>query len=232
MKYLELFKNGFDSTIDEKIKPENWPYVAYSTKEGRVVCTSINKIIIPELVDLGLPSGLKWANMNVGATSPEESGNYYAWGETDVKDVYNWDTYKYTQDLTKYNSIDNINILEPQDDVATQLYGDGWKIPNYSDLQELFSNTYYKNTSLNGVKGIEFISNINGNTIFFPMAGVVVNDSVRDFGDYAEYTTSQANRNDYSNAGSFCITPNGGSYARVLTTQYRYIGCTIRPVHS
>lgn len=99
-KYLELFKNGFDSTLAEKTKVENWPYVGYSPSEGvvytiipkedgtmytiyRVVRKDISNCTY-NMVDLGLPSGLKWADRNVGATSPEHYGSYFQWGDTNA----------------------------------------------------------------------------------------------------------------------------------------------------
>jgi hypothetical protein len=88
MKYIELFKNGFDSTIEEKIKPENGPYVGYSPSGGFAFT------VIPEenqptyqMVDLGLPSGIKWADRNVGATSPEDAGLYFQWGSIKSRTV-------------------------------------------------------------------------------------------------------------------------------------------------
>ena len=100
MKYIELFKNGFDSTITEKIDPENWPYVGYSPIDGfafsitpnedgtmytiyRVVNKDISNCTY-NMVDLGLPSGLKWADRNVGAASPEDYGSYFQWGDTNA----------------------------------------------------------------------------------------------------------------------------------------------------
>lgn len=100
MKYIELFKNGFDETIEGKVKPENYPYVGYSPTEGlrfsiipnedgtmytvyRVVSKDISNCTY-NMVDLGLPSGLKWADRNVGATSPEDFGSYFQWGDTNA----------------------------------------------------------------------------------------------------------------------------------------------------
>ncbi|MBO7476694.1 MAG: hypothetical protein J6U04_02030 [Salinivirgaceae bacterium] len=105
------------------------------------------------VVDLGLPSGIKWATCNVGATNPWDYGNYYAWGEPQTKSKYHWDTYKYcnatSNSLTKYNknesngTIDNKTTLEPADDVATAVYGADYSIPTTADWDELSSQCYW-----------------------------------------------------------------------------------------
>ena len=137
-----------------------------------------------EYVDLGLPSGTLWATMNVGANSPEEYGDYFAWGETQPKSVYNWDTYKWGSDLdelTKYctNSyygkngfVDNKTELDPEDDAATANWGSEWRMPSWTQLQELYNNCTGEWTTRNGVNGCLFTSNINGASVFLPAAGV------------------------------------------------------------
>lgn len=121
-------------------------------------------------VDLGLPSGTKWATCNVGATKPEEYGNYYAWGETETKDFYSWDTYKYGSNPTKYNSTDKLTTLEAADDAATANWGEKWRTPTKAEWQELHECCTWNWTTLNGVKGYE-VKAANGNSIFLPAAG-------------------------------------------------------------
>ena len=142
-----------------------------------------------EYVDLGLPSGLKWATCNVGASAPEEYGNYYAWGETKTKSEYNWGTYKWTtatydakherwnlETLTKYNtssddgSVDNKTVLELADDAARANWGGAWRMPTDAEWTELRENCTLKRTTLNGVNGYE-VKGTNGNSIFLPAAG-------------------------------------------------------------
>ena len=129
----------------------------------------------PEQVDLGLPSGTIWAAWNVGASSKEEYGNYYAWGETKPKDKYTMDNYKFgTEDnLTKYNEKDGKTILDPEDDAAHVVLGGKWHIPTEEQIQELLDdkNTTNEESRLNGVKGRLFKSRINGNELFFPYSG-------------------------------------------------------------
>ena len=124
-------------------------------------------------VDLGLPSGTIWATCNLGASSPEEYGDYYAWGETEPKDKYYWDTYKFIEwdELTKYNEEDGKTILDPEDDAAHVVLGGEWHIPTCEQMKELIRNTTNEVSELNGVKGRLFTSNINNNTLFFPYAG-------------------------------------------------------------
>ena len=105
------------------------------------------------VVDLGLPSGIKWATCNVGATNPWDYGNYYAWGETKTKSDYSWETYKYyngsNHSLTKYNynaeygTVDNKNTLESADDVATAVFGADYSMPTTADWDELSSQCYW-----------------------------------------------------------------------------------------
>ena len=108
-----------------------------------------------QAVDLGLPSGLKWASCNVGAKKPENAGNYYAWGE--VFPYKNQDTYKYSngyfQNYTKYRNdatyglngfIDTLTILEKEDDAAYINWGGTWRMPTYEEWRELLSNCTYQ----------------------------------------------------------------------------------------
>lgn len=126
-----------------------------------------------DYVDLGLPSGLMWATSNVGASSPEEYGSFYAWGEVETKSSYTWDNYIWgTQNNSiKYNNIDDIPFLAPGDDVAYVMMGGGWHMPTYSDIMELLENTTQSSVTINGVPGRLFTSNINSNSIFFPLSG-------------------------------------------------------------
>ena len=153
-------------------------------------------ITIVEWVDLGLPSGLLWATCNVGASASEEYGDYFAWGETQPKEVYDWDTYAYgnaSNQLTKYchkseyglnGFTDNLTTLEPDDDAATVRLGNGARTPTADEWQELIDNTTSEWTTKNGVNGRRFIA-ANGNSVFLPAAGQRENglrdDGVRGF---------------------------------------------------
>lgn len=136
-----------------------------------------------EYVDLGLPSGTLWATCNVGASSPEDYGDYFAWGETAPKSVYKykWSAYKWCNggkdNLTKYctrsdyGRVDNQTELEPVDDAATVNWGKGWRMPSVDQIKELMDNCTSEWTSRCGVKGRLFTSKRNGASLFFPAAG-------------------------------------------------------------
>lgn len=123
-------------------------------------------------IDLGLPSGTKWASCNVGATSPEEYGGYYAWGEVSEKAVYNGVTYQYSSS----SSIDflflGFDIHNTQYDVAHVNWGYHWRMPMIQQCQELVNNCTYKFITFHGVKGGLFKSKANGKSIFLPAAGI------------------------------------------------------------
>lgn len=141
-----------------------------------------------DYVDLGLPSGTKWATMNIGASTPEDYGNYYAWGETETKEEYGWNTYKYFFDnngnyvpyddkwCVESGELKDIgsNIAGTQYDVAHMKWGDSWKIPTSAQMDELQNREYCEWiwTFLNGVKGYIITSKLNGKSMFLPACGV------------------------------------------------------------
>ena len=157
-----------------------------------------------EWVDLGLPSGLLWAKCNLGATKPEEYGDYYAWGETSTKEVYTWETYKYctavdeggwVKTLSKYNTDseygtpDHLTTLQPSDDVATQKLGNGARMPTETEWRELHSNTTSEWTTENGVYGRKLTA-ANGKSLFFPAAGFRVGSELRRASESGLYWSS------------------------------------------
>ena len=122
-----------------------------------------------EYVDLGLPSGIKWAKCDLGETSPEKYGATYAWGETWTK--WTIDYYYFTDivegQYTKYDSRDKRFFLEKEDDVAYLRLGEGWRYPTWNEVQELIDNCTVTESTLNGWPGVMFVSKINNNYIFF-----------------------------------------------------------------
>lgn len=169
-------------------------------------------------VDLGLPSGLLWATHNVGATNPEDFGDYYAWGETTTKQTYNWSTYAYGSDnnqLTKYcNSSnyglngysDTLTILQAVDDAATTNLGDGIRTPTREEWQELIDNTTAICTTRNGVSGL-LLTASNGRSIFLPAAGHRQDGGIYSVQSRLLYWSSSVGTND--NPESPCIdTPD------------------------
>ncbi len=160
------------------------------------------------LVNLGLPSGLKWAIHNVGASAPEEYGDYFAWGETQPKSNYSWSTYKWYNESSGtvkkycpanmssywggYGSPDNNLILDPGDDAARVNWGGSWRMPTYAEWSELVYNcNWIWNSNYNGT-GIAgyLVTSDNGNSIFLPAAGGRSDTSFNDVGSYGRYWSS------------------------------------------
>ena len=180
-------------------------------------------------VDLGL--SVKWATCNVGATKPEEYGDYFAWGETEPKECYNWSTYKWCNgsynSLTKYNdvssygTVDNKTILDLSDDAAYMNWGGSWRMPTQAEAEELIRECHGWFTTQNGVKGFIFFSKKNDNSIFLPASGWYVDWALCHKGSELEYWTSSA---DYYMCKSWDFM--AVNYVRGVRT----IGAPIRPV--
>ena len=151
-----------------------------------------------EWVDLGL--GVKWATCNVGASSPEGYGSYFAWGETSPKSEYTWSNLKYCNDTTgdsfsKYNqnqggTRDNRTVLELSDDAARANWGGSWRMPTNAEFQELIDNCTWTWTTMNGKNGYKVVSKSNGNSIFLPAAGWRYDTSLSSAGSYGSYWSS------------------------------------------
>lgn len=175
-----------------------------------------------EMIDLGL--SVKWASHNVGASSPDGFGGYYAWGETEEKSDYDLDTYKYYQN----RSIVNIgsNISGTQYDVAHVKWGGSWRMPTLDEIRELVENCSWKWTTYNGVKG-QLVTGPNGNSIFLPAAGTRVGTSVLGVGDNGYYWSArQDGSNSYLAYNLFFYSPGYDWYR----SNHRRYGHTVRPV--
>ena len=145
-------------------------------------------------VDLDLPSGVLWAATNIGATNPEEYGDYFAWGETTTKNDYSWSTYRYGS-LTKYNSIDELTELELEDDAATANWGGNWCMLTKEQIEELVNRAYTTTEWItqNGVYGCKVTSLTNGNSIFLPAAGGRYGSSLKNNGSVCAYWSRTLN---------------------------------------
>jgi len=179
-----------------------------------------------EWVDLGLPSGTLWATCNVGASSPSEYGNYYAWGETSTKTNYTWNTYRYCmgtdETLTKYCSnssygyngyTDGIRELEPSDDAATVNWGNAWQMPSADQIVELYNGSYTTTswTTQGGVYGRKITSKSNGKSIFLPAAGWYYYSHIEVAGSVGFYSSRTRETNLriyylYFNSSSITLT--------------------------
>jgi len=197
-----------------------------------------------EAVDLGLPSGLKWANMNVGATRPEEYGDYFAWGETAPQSEkrYSWASYKWCKDgnymkLTKYCSnssygnngySDTKTVLIAEDDAATVNWGGDWRMPTEAEFNELLENTTSVWTTVNDVGGYMFTSKTNENSIFLPAAGFYCDSEYKGAGSYIFYWSSSLFAS-FSFYASMLYFKTGNVYTTIFSRNY---GQSIRPVRS
>ena len=149
-------------------------------KEGKAIDTDTLNMVPSRWVDLGLPSGILWAAYNVGATSPEEYGNYYAWAETSTKNNYTYDNYLYrSHDELDYKVINNISGTKY--DAANKEWGDGARIPTLSELTTLKTKCSWKINSYNGIKGVT-CTGPNGNSIFIPFSGIMEGSIAYDRG--------------------------------------------------
>ena len=185
-----------------------------------------------EYVDLGLPSGTLWATCNVGANSPEEYGDYFAWGETTTKSDYSWSTYFDIDDngntLKKYNNNGGLTELLPEDDAATTNWGSGWQMPSLAQIKELYdsSNTTIEWTQVNGVNGRKITSKSNGNSIFLPAAGYRDGTSLGYAGSMGNYwSRSLLTSNSYYASYLYFYSDN-----IVWHYDSRYHGQSVRPV--
>jgi len=202
--------------------------------------------VAEDYVDLGLPSGTKWATCNLGASSPEEYGDYYAWGEVEPKEKYLSGNYLYSRIDTvflKYNknvhygTVDNKIMLDQEDDAATVNLGSQWRMPTYSEYKELIDNCSWEYTTVDGVKGFKVTGTKSGYTttsIFIPDCGYMSGSKVDK--NSTRYWTSNALASKKENSHPL---PNC-FFAKTLRIKQdscsitwitrRYYGCPVRAV--
>ena len=208
------FKTGTDGTSQE---PLTW--------------TEMQAVNGYEYVDLGLPSGLKWATCNVGASSPEEYGDYFAWGETETKSVYTYDnslTFEKTPEYLKANGyIDDEGNLTPEHDAAAANWGGSWRMPTKEQMEELVEHCEWEWTQVNGVNGAKVIGP-NGSCIFLPAAGYRYGSSLSSDGDDGSYWSSTPDDDAYDNSAYYLYFFTGSEY--VGWDGIRHVGLTVRPL--
>ena len=181
----------------------------------------------PHMIDLGLPSGTKWACCNVGADSPEAYGDYFSWGETEVKDSYGFDTYEFFtgwNDSPWFKNI-GLDISRTSYDVAYTKWGDSWQIPQKEQIQELIDNCTSEWITQNGVNGMLFIAE-NGNAIFLPASYFRWYTDAPDVGTSGTYWSSKLQNADSTTPWTLSISPNGAGIGETL----KICGVTVRPV--
>lgn len=190
-----------------------------------------------EAVDLGL--SVKWATCNVGADVPEEYGDYYAWGEVVSKSNYNWNSYKWCKNgdtdclMTKYceddneGIVDGLSCLQSVDDVAAVKWGDGWRMPTEDEFKELINECRWQWTIINGING-QLATGPNGNNIFLPATGVMLESNIEDLGIYGGYWSS--NIGHIISRHAKLLGLRDGDPAVMLQPNPRFAGLSIRPV--
>ena len=201
---------------------------------------SVKKVIPTGAVDLGL--GVYWAECNLGASSPEGCGDYYAWGEVTPKDDYSWATYQWSNGalnkLTKYcpkdkatywdgaGDPDRKEVLDPEDDAAHVQLGGNWRMPTFEEWQKL-AKCEYEWTTQNGVKGMR-VTGKNGNSIFLPASGFRKNTaSAGGVGNEGYYWTSTLRDDMPEKAWDGWVKE--GTFSR--SSPERYVGYPVRPVY-
>ena len=172
-----------------------------------------------EYVDLGLPSGTKWATCNIGANQPHQYGNYYAWGETTAKSSYT------EENSRTYGVSMNCISGNPTYDAARANWGSTWRLPTKAEMEELKDNCTWTWTTQNEVNGCT-VTGPNGNSLFLPAAGYCGGASHDGVGEYGDYWSSTPYESDDNDAYYFYID----SGDRGVNWCGRYDGHTVRPV--
>lgn len=187
----------------------------------------------PHMIDLGL--SVKWADINVGASTPEDYGNYFAWGETTPKTTYNWNTYalckgsynkiiKYCTN-SDYGIVDNKTTLELTDDAARANWGGTWRMPTINELNELITKCTWSSTIQKNVTGY-LVTGPNGNSIFLPAAGAYFGASLDLAGSFGKYWSSSLVTSDPTSAYDL----SGDTSIDNFFTKARCHGRSVRPV--
>ena len=217
------------------------PYITENRSEDYI--NQATQIVVksmpqPEAVDLGL--SVKWASFNVGASAPEEYGNYYAWGEVETKSSYSWGTYKWCNGsdntLTKYctnssyGTVDNKTVLDIEDDAAHVNLGGNWRMPTNLEYVELMSDCNWTWTAHNGVDGYEITSKKNGNSIFIPAAGYYEGTSMYYVGAYGNLWFSLINEKKPNLVGVLYFHSSSIFRGWSSNANNRYYGYSIRAV--
>ncbi len=194
----------------------------------------------PEVVDLGL--SVKWASFNLGATAPEDPGALFAWGETQPKDSFTWDNYKWGtgyESLTKYNSlethghVDNLYTLLPEDDAARAKLGGNWRMPTNEEQRDLRNKCNWTAATVNGVRGYWVQSRTNTNRIFLPVTGLIRNSELLE-DNLGKYWSSSLDDNaqnpNPAMAKYMGLNPDNSAATHVDYGSVRYSGLAIRAV--
>lgn len=214
------FLKGYFKSVHKLNIAESKPKVADDTNKMK-----------DDKVDLGLSSGILWATINIGASSPADAGDYFAWGEKETKDNFGWETYglcngSYST-IFKYTQNDGKKILEPQEDVATSRLGKGWRIPTKEEMEELVNECRWTWERMNGQLGWR-VTGKNGNSIFLPAAGAGSSYRIAGVGELGRYWTSTRDESNYS---AFNLRFKDGRESIVVVDDTRFYGRPVRAVY-
>lgn len=202
-----------------------------------------------EYVDLGLPSGLKWAACNLGATSPEQPGDYYAWGETALKEDYSWATYKYAKGvsleggntvyyMTKYSIDPNLGLdgftdgkkqLEPADDAATVKLGSPWRMPTEAEIMELLEGCTWTKETINDIPCLRATSKANGKSIVICVSGLMSGTTNDARGTMTAFWASTLSSREGDRGVAF-FELGKETFSPEVGYALRFLGLPIRPV--
>ena len=206
-------------------------------EETQIIEKNTGSVNNHDWVDLGLPSGLKWATNNIGAKTPEDRGDYFAWGEVTPKINYGWSYYKYRNQMGNqiskycgdggYGIIDNKFVLEESDDAASVNWGGRWRTPTKEEFEELKMHCEFTWEDRSGIKGFKVTSKTNGHSIFFPAAGYYDKDGFFSEDETGNYWSSSVTKGDrpYDAWDLYFSKDNV-----FLNHDYRHHGLNIRPV--
>ena len=236
LHYLFNLKVGKDAVTLYSVKVTPWEEkeidggvakeCEHETTINNGTCAVCGK---PVYVDLGL--SVNWATVNIGATKPEEAGDFFAWGETEPQNKYGWDSYKYGESpmrlfkyCTKsdYGTVDNKTVLESADDAATVNWGGNWRMPTNAELTELCEQCTWTSATQNGVNGHK-VTGPNDNSIFLPAVGHLYDSQLWEEGTGYYWSSSL-----------YTDSPSDAWYFRsenvYMSTVIRCAGMLIRPV--
>jgi len=202
---------------------------SHDSESDDLVEKSEGKINGHEWVDLGLPSGIKWATCNVGASSPEDYGDYYAWGETEPKSSYevgNCESYEMSEsELHSDGVINRSGNLTRSNDAARVNWGGSWRMPTDAEIEELVDNCTWTWTSQGGKNGY-LVTGPNEKTIFLPAAGYRFDSSLGLAGECGLYWCATV----YAEGNSFAYYLNFDSSCHSVEYYSRGYGRSVRPV--
>lgn len=243
MEYLHLFNTDAEFQ-DAYINNYHKPWVSYTKETDTINYNKNDPSNGHEYIEIG---GLKWATMNVGATSETDYGLYFQWGDTqgytadqvgsgEGQKYFGWADYKYgnstSSGITKYNSMDDKTVLDLSDDPARAVYGGSWRLPTRAEFTALgnaVNSVFTRNYNGSGVRGLVCTDKTDSSKVlFFPAAGFCYDGRFTFARDYGFYWSSSLFSSDIQNAAYLAFTTYGD--VSWQTDNFRYYGCSVRGV--